>query len=382
MSIYTIALDNLKRRKGKTAFLVAGILIGIMASVSLLSITVAMRLDFREKISRFGANIIITPRKDELPLTYGSVNLPGLKLKEKSEIDQTQFERLKKINNIKLLSPKVIGSIDIDSKKGMLVGTNFTVEKKLKSWWKIKGKYPILDNDLLAGSSAAKDLQLSPGKNILIDGKTFIVKGVIEETGSTDDNALFSNLAIAQNLLKRNNHYTLIEASVTRESAINIITEKVNSSVPNVDATAVKKSMEANTQNISLFSWFSLASSIIILFVASLIVFITMMSSVNERIREIGIFRAIGFRKAHVFKIIMTEAIVIGVFGGLIGSALGFISASIALPFIAKDIRITTFNLPLLIIASIAAILICMLSSYLPARKASNLDPAEALRFI
>ncbi len=130
------------------------------------------------------------------------------------------------------------------------------------------------------------------------------------------------------------------------------------------------------------FTKFSLGISILVIFIGSLIVFTTMMSSVSERTREIGIFRAIGFRKSHIMKVILLEALTLSIIGGLIGYIAGFSTAWFIAPQLGELSVSVTWNPYLAIFAVLLSVLISELASLYPAIYASKLDPVKALRFI
>ncbi len=71
MKLHDIAVNNLRRRKGKVFFLVMGLLVGVAAVVALLTTTSILEADIAHKMDEFGANILITPRSEGLSLTYG-----------------------------------------------------------------------------------------------------------------------------------------------------------------------------------------------------------------------------------------------------------------------------------------------------------------------
>ena len=78
MKLHTISFNNLKRRRGKVLFLVLGLLIGIATIVTLLSITESMTRDIEDRLDQFGANIVMTPRSDNLSLSYGGIAVGGI----------------------------------------------------------------------------------------------------------------------------------------------------------------------------------------------------------------------------------------------------------------------------------------------------------------
>ncbi|HSE97001.1 MAG TPA: ABC transporter permease, partial [Blastocatellia bacterium] len=78
MRISTIAIANLKRRKGKALFLVAGIAIGIGTAVALLSLSGSIKEEIGSQLDRFGANIVIVPESNSLALDYGGISVSSV----------------------------------------------------------------------------------------------------------------------------------------------------------------------------------------------------------------------------------------------------------------------------------------------------------------
>jgi len=124
------------------------------------------------------------------------------------------------------------------------------------------------------------------------------------------------------------------------------------------------------------FKKFSIGISVIVLLIGGLIVFTNMMASVNERKREIGIFRAIGFRKSHVVRIIFLEALIVGLMAGIMGYLLGLGISQVIGPMITGMKGGRTFIDPMLAIEVIfLSAIIGVLSSAYPALHASKMDP-------
>jgi putative ABC transport system permease protein len=127
---------------------------------------------------------------------------------------------------------------------------------------------------------------------------------------------------------------------------------------------------------------FSAVISGIVLLVGALMIFTTMMGSVVERTKEIGVLRAIGFRKAHIIQELMIEVSVISIAGGLLGWAAGVLASWAALPYFAETGATFEAN-PALALAAIAAgLVIGIASSFYPIIRASRLDPSEAVRYV
>jgi putative ABC transport system permease protein len=118
-----------------------------------------------------------------------------------------------------------------------------------------------------------------------------------------------------------------------------------------------------------------------VLLIGSLVVLVTMMGSVRERTVEIGIFRAIGFRKSHVMKIILIEAGIISGLAGVLGYLVGLGATQIAIRFFHEGQAVSIpLNFELAAGALILSIVIGIVSSIYPATLAARLDPNDALR--
>ena len=107
------------------------------------------------------------------------------------------------------------------------------------------------------------------------------------------------------------------------------------------------------------------------------------MGRVRDRTGEIGIFRAIGFRKGHIARLVLLEAALISALAGLIGYFLGIGAGELALPLFAHTSGAHVPFDPLLAVAALStAVILGLLASWYPAAAAARLDPHEALRHL
>jgi len=128
------------------------------------------------------------------------------------------------------------------------------------------------------------------------------------------------------------------------------------------------------------FRAFSFGVAVVVILVGALVVFVTMMGSVNERTREIGIFRALGFRRGHVVGLILMEAAAVSLLAGLLGYLAGMGATRLILPFLAEEHPHLVWSLPLVGSSLLLALVVGALASFYPALHASRMDPTEALR--
>lgn len=384
MKLHNISFGNIKRRKGKMLFLVLGLVIGIATVVTLLSITESMSKNIEERLNQFGANIVMVPKSENLSLNYGGIDVGGVSYQVK-EFDQEKLPSIKTIKNYKNLSiiaPKVLGPVTVKDKKILLMGVLFEEELALKTWWhKTGGAFPKKENEVMLGSQVATLLGFKIGDTISLSGKPFKVATILNPTGAAEDDAIIASLDASQRLLGKEGKLSMVEISAFCQGCpITELTLQIAEKFPNAKVTAMKQAVMSKMQSIDMFRSFSLGISIIVIFIGSLLVLVTMMGSVNERTREIGIFRAIGFRRGHVMQIILLEAMLLGIIGGIMGFGIGNLIAYGIIPLVMKDGVFAGINLNLGIVSILMSVALSLLASLYPAFKASNMDPSEALR--
>ena len=156
MNLKVITLRNLMRRKGKAAFVIAGLVIGVSTVVGILSFVEAMTNDINDKLEKYGANILIVPKTENLALTYGGLSLGGVsfEMEEIREAELTQVGSIKNARNIAALGPLVLGVIEIRDRRVLMAGVDFEASEILKPWWKVQGSFPERDGVILGAEAA------------------------------------------------------------------------------------------------------------------------------------------------------------------------------------------------------------------------------------
>ena len=417
MRISTIALANLKRRRGKAIFLSVGIAIGIGTAVALLSLSGSIKEEIGTQLDRFGANIIVLPQSNNLSLDYGGITVSGVSF----DVHQLTNGDAKKIleipysSRLSLISPKLLGAVDVEGRQVLLAGVDFNSEMVLKRWWHVVGHKPEGDDDVLVGYEAARALSLvrpDPGagaqtvstmpdmpemtthgaepsgfeivrNRLQIAGREHRVAGVLAPTGGPDDRLIFSPLPHVQSLLSKPDQLSLIEVSaLCKDCPIGDIVAQISEKLPNAKVSAIQQSVRARTETVERLTRFSAAVAAVVLAIGALMIFTTMMGAVVERTKEIGVLRAIGFRRTHIVKGLVIEVAAVSAAGGILGWAVGMLASWLALPYFAET-GVAFHVQPLLaLVAIVAAVMIGVVSSFYPIIRASRLDPSEAVRYV
>jgi putative ABC transport system permease protein len=383
VKLHNISFNNLKRRKGKMIFLVLGLFIGIATIVTLLSISESMSRDIEDRLDQFGANIVMVPRSDNLALSYGGITMGGVNYQtvEFAEESIPEIRTIENAKNLGLVAPKVLGAATIKEKDVLLMGVDFETELQLKNWWQFEGAPPVNANELLIGSQTAATFNLEVGDTLTIDSQDFVVTTILKPTGASEDGIIIGDLHAFQKILGKEGRVSMVEiAAFCRDCPITELVLQIGEKFPDAKVTALRQAVMSKMQSIDMFKTFSYGIAVLVIFIGSLLVFVTMMGSVNERTREIGIFRAIGFRRGHVMQIILLEAMVVGLIGGILGYVGGNGIAWAAMPLVVKDGTFAGLNYNLGGMALLLSVALSLIASLYPAQKASKLDPSEALR--
>jgi len=377
------------------SFLTAlGISIGIAAVVLLTSIGEGLHKYVMGEFSQFGTNIIkVQPGKTK---THGA-NLASLSTVRPLSLEDAQA--LKRIPGIVAVDPLVQGNAEAETYQRQRrttvygVGPQFPIVYDIKP---VSGSF-LPDDDQISprpfvvlGSKVRDELfdDRNPlGQRIRVGGQRYRVIGVMEPKGQilgVDlDDAVYVPTARAMSLFNRQG---LMEINVKyRESAS--VDEILASLKRGLIARHGSEDFSLVTQeemleilnsvlNVLTFAVGALGS--ISLFVGAIGVFTIMTIAVNERFSEIGLFRALGAKKSQILFIFLGEAIVLAAIGGFAGLVIGAGGAQL-LGYLFTSLPVHT-PWSFVVIAEVIALFIGLLAGVLPARKAANLDPVDALR--
>lgn len=387
MHLTNIVMQNIRRRKLRSALLMLSIIIGVASIIFLYTTTQAMEEDVANKLDQFGSNILILPDTGQA-LTFGGITIEAPS--QVKDLDMSLIPLMQTIKNketLAIIAPKLLANTQIKGQEILLLGVDFPQEFKLKKWWKVDGlaenRLPGAD-EVLIGTDAAHALGLSSEQNVTIKGQDFKIAGILQPTGSAEnDQAIFIDLSVLQKLTDRPNAISLVEtAALCYTCPIEEVTQQLQEKLPGTKVTALMSTLKSRDDTVKKFNLFAQGISLILFIASGLVILLTMKSSVEERTREIGIFRAIGFRKRHIIQIILTEASSLCFLGGLLGYILGMgMAVSFGSELMKAQVQIS-WQPELLIYALGASLLIGLAASLYPAWKGASLDPTESLRYL
>ena len=386
MNIPKLVIKNITRRKGRFIFTLLGITIGIASFVTLLSLGGGLKNEIKRQASELGANLVVTPKGW---CAYEQVSvLTGEQLPE-----AMPFDVVKKISAIKGLTavPYLTERTAIKNSPVPVIAILPEEMKIFKGWEIVKGDYFSSqdENAVVIGSGIAQQFKLNLMDELTIRGRQFPVKGILKETGSKDDIAVFMPLQVAQKLYGVGDKVSFVAVKVDDIAKVDEYTLKIQETA-NVAVVSDKQLLKSvlsivGTVNLTL----QLIAAVAIL-TAAFGIINTMMTAIYERKREIGILQAIGAKEITIFKIFLLESGFYGVIGGIIGVAAGLVFSSLASPYISQneftaflkgsEVAVT-FDLRLVLSSLLFSIFVSLFSGLYPAWRASKLTPVEAISY-
>ena len=382
MQLRDIAFESLKRRRSRFAFVLVALVLGVGTAVTLVSMARAMQREVGDELDRLGANIVLTPKSTVLGLAYSGVDLGDLAV-DATELRMGDVEQIFTIphrRNLSAVSPKLLGTLPVDNRRLLVVGVRFDQERRVKSWWEIRGRMAG-DGEALLGSEAAELLGKREGDTVRLGDQTLRVAGVLGPTGSLDDRAVYADLSLVQAALGRPDAVSLVDVSaLCRGCPIDAMVAEIASAVPNACVASIRQALAVREQSVGQMARFAYAVSVVVLLVGALAVMTTMMGSVTERTQEIGVLRAVGFRRAQVARLILLEALAVSIVGGAVGWAAGAGAAKVfgdSLAQLATPVPVDAW------LAGAAVALSAVLGiagGLYPAVRAANMEPSHALR--
>lgn len=391
MRLHMLVLKDISRRKTKLGFAVLSVVIAAAAIVAVVTTFSAATDGLYEESNKFGANIIVRPEVTTIPLVAGSTSIGSLSMGE-NYIEESEIPKIYTIqnsSNLAVVAPRLYGVAELGNSSVVIMGVDPEKEKTLKSWWEVQGHWMTAETpektEVMVGSDIAGPLGLKEGSPITLSQGNLsidtIVAGVIESTGGNEDGYVILPLAASQYLLSKEGKVSSLEVrALCNNCPIEEMSRQIEEIFPGLEARSMSQIVDTEMAVVEHTQSSAMAVSIITLLVSTLTVASTMLASVNEKMKEIGIMRAVGASNAQVVSMLFFEGAIIGIIGGGIGFAIGTAASSIAAPMLVSVSPSPMWEI-LPLVAGIC-ILTGMVASVIPARKALRIDPAEVLRSV
>lgn len=391
MNLFTTGMKNLKRRKMRTFLTIGGVAIAVALFVSLMGFQKGYREALTRDVEKMGYQVLITAKG--CPYEAATLMLQGgagLRYME-----QRIYEQVLSDKRIERITPQLIQVVydpDRNEGKGGFVFV-LGVEQGMmsfKPWMKFKmGNWFSGEdkNEIILGYEIAEFEQRLPGDKMFIPGVDgdFTVVGILERTGTHDDGTIFMPIKTVQQVFKREGKITGIGIKLKDVEEIPDFEESLYN-VPGIQVVSMAQAKGTILGLISSAQIMVTAIAIIAGLVAVIGVLNTILMSVFERMREVGVMKAMGASWHHIFRLIWYETIILSAIGGVVGVLLA-ISGMGGAEYVIRKIlpyapygSLISISPDIILISLIGAILVGMVAGIYPATKASLLRPMDVIQ--
>ena len=409
MRFHSMVLKEMFRRPGHSVTALLIVALGVSALVAVESVVASSEQKVASQMQQLGANILVLP-EDVTLQDYHAADAHGQSLPEEyvSRITLAQKVGVEELAP-KLSVPAKLGDSSIVV-TGILPRTDFykksawqsvgllttdlgdnavgkkhegcggracqisTAEKAdLSSYASTRIVHELDMDSVLVGADLAKAQQIEEGQSIQLLGASLHVAGILPATGTSDDGRVLAHLHRVQELADTGPIVNVIEVMGCCEEAATGLVGELDDLLPEARVVTISQIVQTQVTVNGLMNRLSYAIFGILMIIGGASIASVMFANVSERKRELGTLMALGATPSMVSRMILLKASAVGIVGGVCGLTLGVAAAYLAGPQILGVA--TSVSIDAVMIGMVVALIVAIVASYPPARKAAHLDP-------
>lgn len=371
MHFFSIALKNLFRRKLRTLFTVLGIGTAVGAFISLVGLSRGFENAWTNALLERDTHVFASPR--------GVVDILSASIDEKVALQMAN------VPGVLDVSGELVDMVDLDTGELVIVAGWPLTSYLWKSVDLETGVPPTLENPggAILGKDLAETLGFSLGDTFFLRTEEFTVTGISAHGGVMRNHAMLLPLKTLQEINNKPGQVTTLnfrlENYSDRKESQKIL-ESLESTFPDYIFTEALD-LSKNNRFLRLFRAMAWGTSTIAFFIGLVVILNTLLMSVMERTKELGLLSAVGWSKARIINLIIIEGMFLSVLGSILGIGIGLTGLyTISLSPHMKGLIHPDVNLLLITEVVIATLLLGLSGSIYPAWRGAQLSPAKALR--
>lgn len=389
------ALEDFIRNKGRTALTSLGILIGVMSVVLLMAFGLGLKKYINNQFESLGANLIFVMPGSKKTILRGGGMMGGIKFDER---DVKNIRRVKKISFLAPVFVKTGAIIEANAKTEVVevVASNEEIVGVMNL--ELEDGRLIEKKDIQKGSKVImlhagmvkklfNDSSLALGNKVVIDDQNYKVIGILKSKGGGGiggdemDAHVYIPFKASFAFNPEKKYYGMYFKAETKEDVMGVKDEvqKVLEKRYDKDDFSIMEQgelMETISSIFNIINTVLVAIAAISLVVGGIGIMNIMYVTVTERIKEIGIRRAIGARKNDILYQFITESVALSVFGGLMGLFLAYL-----IVFLIQSLFPAYIDINSVVLALGVSSVIGIVFGVFPAKKAADLSPIDAIRY-
>jgi putative ABC transport system permease protein len=378
MNYFKLIMKNPFRNKTRSLLAIIGIAIGIATIVALGMITVSLENSTQDTLKNGSAEITVTKVGSSMSSSSGTLN-------------DSYVDELSKIEGVDkaagMLETSIVDTSSSNSRRNSsmfgytLYGAN-PDDLSIVGITNINGSiYKNDSEELIVGKNLAEEENYTVGDKIDVYGNNYTITGIFETGSIFYDSAMYTSLTKIQNLTDNEGEISTIFVKINKDAQLDTVNDKIKTDYNNTLTTITTEEMAQTIDDtLGMINSATTAIEALAIIIGGLGVINTMMMTVYERTREIGVLKSVGWTKKRILTMIMGESIVLTIISGIIGSILGVLAVIILFSIGDGDMTLV-YDINIFIKAFAVALTVGILGGLYPAIKASRLSPTEALRY-
>ncbi|MFB6193400.1 MAG: ABC transporter permease [Candidatus Nanohaloarchaea archaeon] len=397
LQYFRLAVRNIRYRKKRSWLTIIGTLVGILAIVALISIGQGLQNSVQSQFQELGGDkVFISPGGNSISSRFTSST---------AKLTEDDIAAVRSTRGVEEASGIISSTQQVsygNQRKfltilGAPTGENAELIKETQGLELVEGRY-LKDTDrysVVVSESAVESAfedEIVLRSSLGINGTEYRVVGIVEAAGRGA--SIYMQMEAARELMNKEDEYDQIVARISQGFSPKEVERNIRDrlrQLRNVEkgeedftTRTAADIIDSFTSQLALIRGFLVGLGAISLLVGGVGIMNTMYTSVTERTQEIGVMKAVGATDWQILRIFLIESGIIGLVGGVLGTALGLGISYAASGIISQQvgIQMQPGTSPELVFGSLAfAFVVGTVSGFFPARKAAKMNPVEALRY-
>lgn len=370
MTFIELVIKNIIRQRIRTGLTVLGISLGITTVVALGVVTESLKASSGEILHLGDADFMVA-QEGAADLSFSV--LPAETVDEVSAIDGVASTEGMLFHIARLGSNPFFFLIGREG-AGLATSPPPLIDGEL---WR-----PGATDQVLLGKRAADDLGVRVGDRVTIEDVEFTVAGIYETGRLYEDGGAYAPLSVVQEIAGRSGVVTAVFVKVEPGANVSTVAGTIEQNIEGVATITNAGEYGKVDQGVEFLNAANLAISVLAVGIGAIGVMNTMIMSVFERTREIGILRAVGWSGRRILRMIITESLVLCGIATCLGSALGVLATrAILLIATVRNLLEPQYTVDIFIRALVVALAVALAGAIYPAFRAVRLTPMDALRY-